>query len=77
MALAGLEMSVKASEAREHLTRMFSGLGGGQVAGEAMYAASQTPEGGPDAAAGQEAKKDDVIDADFSEVDEKDQKKRA
>ncbi|MCJ2007111.1 molecular chaperone DnaK [Methylobacterium sp. J-092] len=45
--------------------------------GEAMYAASQTPEGGPDAAAGQEAKKDDVIDADFSEVDEKDQKKRA
>ena len=45
--------------------------------GEAMYAASQTPEGGPDAAAGAEAKKDDVIDADFSEVEEKDQKKRA
>ena len=45
--------------------------------GEAMYAASQTPEGGPDAAPGAEAKKDDVIDADFSEVDEKDQKKRA
>ncbi|TXM68500.1 molecular chaperone DnaK [Methylobacterium sp. WL120] len=45
--------------------------------GEAMYAASQTPEGGPEATAGAEAKKDDVIDADFSEVDEKDQKKRA
>ena len=45
--------------------------------GEAMYAASQAA--GPDAAAaGQgEAKKDDVIDADFQEVDEKDQKKRA
>ena len=41
VALAGLEMSVKASEAREHLTRMFSGLGGGLVAGEAMYAAVQ------------------------------------
>ncbi|GJD44482.1 Chaperone protein DnaK [Methylobacterium cerastii] len=45
--------------------------------GEAMYASSQTPEGGPEATAGAEAKKDDVIDADFSEVDEKDQKKRA
>ncbi|MDP4022728.1 molecular chaperone DnaK [Methylobacterium sp. NEAU 140] len=45
--------------------------------GEAMYAASQAA--GPDAAAaGQgEAKKDDVIDADFQEVDDKDQKKRA
>ncbi|MCJ2027734.1 MULTISPECIES: molecular chaperone DnaK [unclassified Methylobacterium] len=47
--------------------------------GEAMYAASQSA--GPDgAAAGGEAsaeKKDDVIDADFQEVDEKDQKKRA
>ncbi len=45
--------------------------------GEAMYAATQTPEGGPDAGTGHEAKKDDVIDADFSEVDDKDQKKRA
>ncbi|AWN35306.1 molecular chaperone DnaK [Methylobacterium radiodurans] len=46
--------------------------------GEAMYAANQAA--GPDAAAGAqgaEAKKDDVIDADFQEVDEKDQKKRA
>ena len=47
--------------------------------GEAMYAASQAA--GPDAAAagaqGAEAKKDDVIDADFQEVDDKDQKKRA
>ncbi|MGU3536773.1 molecular chaperone DnaK [Methylobacterium sp. A54F] len=46
--------------------------------GEAMYAASQAagPEGAAEAAAGAE-KKDDVIDADFQEVDEKDQKKRA
>ncbi|MFE1602301.1 molecular chaperone DnaK [Methylobacterium sp. ID0610] len=45
--------------------------------GEAMYAA----QGGEAGAAGPEgqaeAKKDDVIDADFQEVDDKDQKKRA
>jgi molecular chaperone DnaK len=45
--------------------------------GEAMYAASQGGDAaGPEVAAGAE-KKDDVIDADFQEVDEKDQKKRA
>ncbi|GJD53293.1 Chaperone protein DnaK [Methylobacterium crusticola] len=46
--------------------------------GEAMYAASQAAGGadGQGAAAG-EPKKDDVIDADFQEVDDKDQKKRA
>ncbi|WP_407528636.1 molecular chaperone DnaK [Methylobacterium oryzisoli] len=45
--------------------------------GEAMYAASQTA--GPEAGAQAEGqpKKDDVIDADFQEVDDKDQKKRA
>ena len=46
--------------------------------GEAMYAASQA-EGAPGAegASASAEKKDDVIDADFQEVDEKDQKKRA
>ncbi|WP_298964622.1 molecular chaperone DnaK [uncultured Methylobacterium sp.] len=47
--------------------------------GEAMYAAqgaAAAGEGAPGAGAG-EAKKDDVIDADFQEVDDKDQKKRA
>ncbi|KQQ40827.1 Fe-S protein assembly chaperone HscA [Methylobacterium sp. Leaf125] len=44
--------------------------------GEAMYAANQSGEAGAEAGAG-EAKKDDVIDADFQEVDDKDQKKRA
>jgi len=45
--------------------------------GEAMYAANQSagPEAGAEAQAGE--KKDDVIDADFQEVDDKDQKKRA
>ncbi|WP_112664365.1 molecular chaperone DnaK [Microvirga flavescens] len=44
--------------------------------GEAMYQATQAAEGGEEAAAGAE-KKDDVIDADFQEVDEDDKKKRA
>ena len=45
--------------------------------GEAMYAASQN-EGAPgEGATASAEKKDDVIDADFQEVDEKDQKKRA
>ncbi|KQQ29303.1 Fe-S protein assembly chaperone HscA [Methylobacterium sp. Leaf123] len=46
--------------------------------GEAMYAASQT-EGAPGAegAASADEKKDDVIDADFQEVDENERKKRA
>jgi molecular chaperone DnaK len=48
--------------------------------GEAMYQASQAANapGGetPDAAAGG-PKKEDVIDADFQEVDDQDKKKRA
>ncbi|WP_375465859.1 Hsp70 family protein, partial [uncultured Methylobacterium sp.] len=46
--------------------------------GEAMYAAQAAggPESAADGAAGHE-KKEDVIDADFQEVDEKDRKKRA
>ncbi|MBB5760974.1 molecular chaperone DnaK [Methylorubrum rhodesianum] len=46
--------------------------------GEAMYAASQA-EGAPgaDGAAASADKKDDVIDADFQEVDENERKKRA
>ncbi|WP_264048753.1 molecular chaperone DnaK [Methylobacterium flocculans] len=44
--------------------------------GEAMYAANQAGEAGAEAGTA-EAKKDDVIDADFQEVDDKDQKKRA
>ena len=44
--------------------------------GEAMYAAqANAGEAGPEA--GEEPKKDDVIDADFQEVDEGDKKKRA
>jgi molecular chaperone DnaK len=47
--------------------------------GQAIYEASQAAEGaaGPEGHPGAEAKKDDVIDADFQEVDEQDKKKRA
>ena len=41
LARSGLELAISAGEAREHLTRMFSGLGGGSEAGEAMYATIQ------------------------------------
>jgi len=43
-----------------------------------MYAAQAAAgEGGEQASADEEPKKDDVIDADFQEVDEGDKKKRA
>jgi molecular chaperone DnaK len=45
--------------------------------GEAMYQASQGAAGEGAEASGEEPKKDDVIDADFQEVDESDKKKRA
>ena len=46
--------------------------------GEAMYAASQAGgEGGGESGGEGGPKKDDVIDADFQEVDEGDKKKRA
>jgi molecular chaperone DnaK len=43
--------------------------------GEAMYQASQAA--GESGEASEEPKKDDVIDADFQEVDDQDKKKRA
>jgi molecular chaperone DnaK len=45
--------------------------------GEAMYAAQAAAGEGGEQASTEEAKKDDVIDADFQEVDEGDKKKRA
>ncbi|WP_243374953.1 molecular chaperone DnaK [Microvirga solisilvae] len=45
--------------------------------GEAMYAAQANAGEGGEQAEGEEPKKDDVIDADFQEVDEDDKKKRA
>ncbi|WP_262031889.1 molecular chaperone DnaK [Microvirga sp. Mcv34] len=45
--------------------------------GEAMYAAQANAGEGGEQTEGEEPKKDDVIDADFQEVDENDKKKRA
>jgi molecular chaperone DnaK len=46
--------------------------------GEAMYQAAQAGAGGDqDQGGGEQPKKDDVIDADFQEVDDQDKKKRA
>jgi molecular chaperone DnaK len=45
--------------------------------GEAMYAAAQAGAEGGEQPEGEAAQKDDVIDADFQEVDEGDKKKRA
>ena len=53
--------------------------------GEAMYQASQAGQGGqggpgggePGQGAGHGPKKDDVVDAEFQEVDDQDKKKRA
>ncbi|WP_114947451.1 molecular chaperone DnaK [Microvirga calopogonii] len=45
--------------------------------GEAMYAAQANAGEGGEQASSEEPKKDDVIDADFQEVDEGDKKKRA
>lgn len=45
--------------------------------GEAMYAAQAAAGEGGEEASAEEPKKDDVIDADFQEVDEGDKKKRA
>ena len=45
--------------------------------GEAMYAAQAAAGEGAEEASAEEPKKDDVIDADFQEVDEGDKKKRA
>ena len=41
LARGGLELAISAGEAREHLTRMFAGLSGGEAGGEAMYATIQ------------------------------------
>ncbi|WP_311276413.1 molecular chaperone DnaK [Methylobacterium sp. WCS2018Hpa-22] len=76
-AMTALRTALEGDDAEVIKSRTTDLMQASMKLGEAMYAASQTPEGGADAAAGEETKKDDVIDADFQEVDDKDQKKRA
>ncbi|WP_336486222.1 molecular chaperone DnaK [Methylobacterium nigriterrae] len=74
-AIAALRTALEGDDAESIKARTTDLMQASMKLGEAMYAASQGGEAGPDGAAAE--KKDDVIDADFQEVDEKDQKKRA
>ncbi|MFC6789320.1 molecular chaperone DnaK [Methylobacterium komagatae] len=77
-AIAALKTALEGDDVETIKARTTDLMQASMKLGEAMYAASQSA--GPDGAAAGEAsaeKKDDVIDADFQEVDDKDQKKRA
>ncbi|WP_019902939.1 molecular chaperone DnaK [Methylobacterium sp. 77] len=76
-AMTALRTALEGDDAEVIKSRTTDLMQASMKLGEAMYAASQTPEGGADGTDGHEPKKDDVIDADFQEVDDKDQKKRA
>ncbi|GJE28846.1 molecular chaperone DnaK [Methylobacterium organophilum] len=78
-AIAALRTALEATDVEAIKAKTNDLMQASMKLGEAMYAASQA-EGAPGAGAAQGAgseKKDDVIDADFQEVDDNDQKKRA
>ncbi|MCJ2065641.1 molecular chaperone DnaK [Methylobacterium sp. J-088] len=77
-AMAALKTALEGEDVEAIKARTTDLMQASMKLGEAMYAANQAagPDAGAEAAASSE-KKDDVIDADFQEVDEKDQKKRA
>ncbi|MGH1587185.1 molecular chaperone DnaK [Methylobacterium phyllosphaerae] len=76
-AMAALKTALEGEDVETIKARTTDLMQASMKLGEAMYAANQAagPDAGAEAAASE--KKDDVIDADFQEVDEKDQKKRA
>ncbi|MHB2210547.1 molecular chaperone DnaK [Methylobacterium sp. CM6257] len=76
-AITALKTALEGDDAETIKARTTDLMQASMKLGEAMYAANQAagPDAGAEAAASE--KKDDVIDADFQEVDEKDQKKRA
>ena len=77
-AMAALKTALEGEDVEAIKARTTDLMQASMKLGEAMYAANQAagPDAGAEAAASSE-KKDDVIDADFQEVDDKDQKKRA
>ncbi|MEH3116894.1 MAG: molecular chaperone DnaK [Methylorubrum populi] len=77
-AVAALRTALEGEDAEGIKARTNDLMQASMKLGEAMYAASQA-EGAPGAegAAASGEKKDDVIDADFQEVDENERKKRA
>ncbi|SFL25109.1 molecular chaperone DnaK [Methylobacterium pseudosasicola] len=76
-AMTALKTALEGEDAETIKARTTDLMQASMKLGEAMYSANQGagPEAGAEAGASE--KKDDVIDADFQEVDEKDQKKRA
>ena len=78
-AITALKAALEGEDAEVVKTRTNELMQASMKLGEAMYQASQAegaaPEGGPQP--GAEAKKDDVIDADFQEVDDHDKRKKA
>ncbi len=76
-AIAALKTALEGDDVETIKARTTDLMQASMKLGEAMYAANQAagPDAGAEAAASE--KKDDVIDADFQEVDDKDQKKRA
>ncbi|KQP96006.1 molecular chaperone DnaK [Methylobacterium sp. Leaf117] len=75
-AITALRTALEGEDVEVIKTRTTDVMQASMKLGEAMYAANQADEAGA-APGADEAKKDDVIDADFQEVDDKDQKKRA
>jgi molecular chaperone DnaK len=76
-AIDALKQALTAEDAEVIKARTTDLMQASMKLGEAMYQASQAGGEGGDQTGGEEPKKDDVIDADFQEVDEGDKKKRA
>ncbi|MGO4526146.1 molecular chaperone DnaK [Microvirga sp. 2MCAF35] len=76
-AIDALRQALAAEDAEVIKARTTDLMQASMKLGEAMYAAQANAGEGGEQASAEEPKKDDVIDADFQEVDEGDKKKRA
>ena len=78
-ALADLKEALKGNDAEAITTKTNALAQASMKLGEAMYkqAAEQQPGGGGEGAGGAEAKKDDVVDAEFTEVDDDKKNKKS
>src|SRR6202043_3164739 len=77
-ALADLKEALKGSDAEAIAAKTNTLAQASMKLGEAMYKqAEQQPGGGPEGDGGAEAKKDDVVDAEFTEVDDDKKNKKS
>jgi len=76
-AIDALRQALEAEDVETIKSRTTDLMQASMKLGEAMYQAAQAAGEGGEPSGDPEAKKDDVIDADFQEVDEGDKKKRA